>query len=92
MQTLGTTLPSTTEPSTSLVLVGTDASESIINSVGLYKDFDSHKNAHKDFQKRFVDNPFSHWCSICDRLCFRDDLRTPVAVNTEIFYKIFYQN
>ncbi|PRD25245.1 UNVERIFIED_CONTAM: hypothetical protein NCL1_41461 [Trichonephila clavipes] len=41
-------------PSTSLVRVGTDACESIVNSILRYKDYDSHKNAHKDFQKRFV--------------------------------------
>ncbi|GFW19628.1 uncharacterized protein TNCV_1605191 [Trichonephila clavipes] len=33
----------------------------------------------QSFQKLFVDNPFGHGCSICDRLWFRDDLRTPVA-------------
>ncbi|GFS90645.1 uncharacterized protein TNCV_4098331 [Trichonephila clavipes] len=52
-------VPLTTEPSTSLVHVGTDAYKSIINFILHYKDYDSHKNAHKDFQKRFVDN-----CSI----------------------------
>ncbi|GFW28355.1 peptide transporter family 1 [Trichonephila clavipes] len=44
------------EPSTNLVRVGTDACKSIINSILRYKDYDSHKNAHKDFQKRFVNN------------------------------------
>ncbi|GFX80943.1 uncharacterized protein TNCV_1909361 [Trichonephila clavipes] len=78
-------VPLTTEPSTCLVRVGTDACESKINSVLRYKDYDSPKNAHKDFQKQFVDNPFCHGCSICDRIWFRDDLRTPV---TE--HKIFY--
>ncbi|GFW75463.1 uncharacterized protein TNCV_4426461 [Trichonephila clavipes] len=38
-------VPSTTEPSTSLVRVGTDACESIVNSILRYKDFDFHKNA-----------------------------------------------
>ncbi|GFW44497.1 uncharacterized protein TNCV_1749261 [Trichonephila clavipes] len=38
-------VPSTTEPSTSLVRVGTDACESIINSILRYKDNDFHKNA-----------------------------------------------
>ncbi|GFT08241.1 uncharacterized protein TNCV_3481841 [Trichonephila clavipes] len=60
-------VPSTTELSTSLVRVETDSCESIINSTLPYKDYDSHKNSHKDFQKRFVDNPFNHGCSICDR-------------------------
>ncbi|GFU51018.1 uncharacterized protein TNCV_4462101 [Trichonephila clavipes] len=46
----------TTEQSTILVLVGTDACKSIINSILRYKDYDSHKNAHKYFQKRFIDN------------------------------------
>ncbi|GFW47004.1 uncharacterized protein TNCV_3486161 [Trichonephila clavipes] len=50
-------VPLTTEPLTSLVRVGTDAYKSIINPILRYKDYDSHKNAHKDFQKRFVDNP-----------------------------------
>ncbi|GFX72831.1 uncharacterized protein TNCV_2864381 [Trichonephila clavipes] len=49
-------VPLTTEPSTSLVSVGTDACKSIINSILCYKDYDSHKNAHKDFQKRVIDN------------------------------------
>ncbi|GFU88804.1 uncharacterized protein TNCV_4444811 [Trichonephila clavipes] len=39
-----------TKPSTSLVRVGTgDACKSIINSSLRYKDYDSHKTAHKDF-------------------------------------------
>ncbi|GFV86308.1 uncharacterized protein TNCV_2093491 [Trichonephila clavipes] len=38
-------VPSTTETSTSLVRVGTDASESIINSILRYKNYDFHKNA-----------------------------------------------
>ncbi|GFX79746.1 ATP-dependent DNA helicase [Trichonephila clavipes] len=59
-------VPSAAEHSTSLVRVETDSCESIINSILPYKDYDSHKNAHKDFQKRFVDNPFDHGCSICD--------------------------
>ncbi|GFV44594.1 uncharacterized protein TNCV_2006651 [Trichonephila clavipes] len=49
-------VPITTEPSTILVRVGTDACKSIINSILRYKDYDSHKNALKDFQKRFIDN------------------------------------
>ncbi|GFV30558.1 uncharacterized protein TNCV_41831 [Trichonephila clavipes] len=44
-------VPLTTEPSTILVCVRTDACKSIINSILLYKDYDSYKNAHKDFQK-----------------------------------------
>ncbi|GFS73628.1 uncharacterized protein TNCV_2246601 [Trichonephila clavipes] len=69
----------TTEPLTSLVRVGADASKSIINSILRYKDYESLKNAHKEFQKRFIDNPFGPGRSIYDRLWFRDDLRTPVA-------------
>ncbi|GFX30476.1 uncharacterized protein TNCV_3461271 [Trichonephila clavipes] len=49
-------VPFTTEPSTILVRVGTDVCKSIINSILRYKDYDSLKNAHKDFQKRFIDN------------------------------------
>ncbi|GFV69018.1 uncharacterized protein TNCV_1999841 [Trichonephila clavipes] len=63
-------VPLTTEPSASLVRVGTDAHESKINVILRYQDYNSHKNAHKDFQKRFVDNPFGHGCSIYDRLWF----------------------
>ncbi|GFU45226.1 uncharacterized protein TNCV_4236411 [Trichonephila clavipes] len=81
-------VPSTTEPSTNLVRVETDACESIINSILRYKDYDSHKNAHKDVQKRFVDNPFGYGSSICDRLQFRDDLRTPVAEHKNILQNI----
>ncbi|GFU84338.1 uncharacterized protein TNCV_1252311 [Trichonephila clavipes] len=77
-------LPSTKELSTSLVRVETDSCESIINSILLYIDYDSHKNAYKDFHKRFVDNPFDHGCLICDRLWFRDDSRTPVAEHKNI--------
>ncbi|GFU66112.1 uncharacterized protein TNCV_2857851 [Trichonephila clavipes] len=53
-------VPSTTEPPTSLVQVETDSCESLMNSILRYKDYDFHKNVHKDFQKRFVDNPFGH--------------------------------
>ncbi|GFV51599.1 uncharacterized protein TNCV_3680821 [Trichonephila clavipes] len=75
-------VPLTTELSTSLVRV---ACESIVNSILSYKDYDSHKNAPRDFQKRFVDNLFCHGRSIYDRLWFRDDLRTPVAKHKNIF-------
>ncbi|GFX98922.1 uncharacterized protein TNCV_1504961 [Trichonephila clavipes] len=47
-------VPLTTEPSTILVRVGTDECKSIIKSY--VTKTDSHKNAHKDFQKRFIDN------------------------------------
>ncbi|GFX10337.1 uncharacterized protein TNCV_1867321 [Trichonephila clavipes] len=77
-------VPSTTEPSTSLVRVGTDSYESIVNSILRYKEYDSHKNAHKDFQKRFVDNLFVYRCLICDRLWLRDYLRTPVTEHKNI--------
>ncbi|GFT70858.1 uncharacterized protein TNCV_4163431 [Trichonephila clavipes] len=80
--------PLTTESSTSLVHVGTDACKSIINSILLYKDYDSHKSAHKDFQKRLIDNPFGHGYSIYDRLWFREDLRTPVAEHKNILQHI----
>ncbi|GFX26123.1 uncharacterized protein TNCV_2274631 [Trichonephila clavipes] len=49
-------MPLTTEPSTILARVGTDACKSIIKSILRYKDYDSHKNTHKDFQKTFIDN------------------------------------
>ncbi|GFW30832.1 uncharacterized protein TNCV_4089521 [Trichonephila clavipes] len=81
-------VPSTTELPTGLVRVETDSYESIINSILPYKDYDSHKNAHKDFQKRFVDNPFDHGCSICDRLRFRDDLRMSIAEHKTILQNI----
>ncbi|GFY33628.1 uncharacterized protein TNCV_4593401 [Trichonephila clavipes] len=76
-------VPLTTEPSTSLVRFKTDACKSIINSILHYKDYDSHKNAHKDFQKRFVDNR-----SFYDRFWFRDDLRTSVAEHKNILQNI----
>ncbi|GFV23134.1 uncharacterized protein TNCV_2086181 [Trichonephila clavipes] len=38
-------VPSTTEPSTSIVRVGTDECESIINYILRYKDYDFHKMA-----------------------------------------------
>ncbi|GFV48150.1 uncharacterized protein TNCV_3554291 [Trichonephila clavipes] len=77
-------VPLTTEPSTSLVRIGADACKSIINSILRNKNYDSHKNDHKDFQKRFIDNPFGHGRSIYGRLLFRDDLRTPVAEHKNI--------
>ncbi|GFS83170.1 uncharacterized protein TNCV_1287531 [Trichonephila clavipes] len=40
----------------SLVRNGTGACKSIMNSILRYKDYDSHKKAHKDIQKRFIDN------------------------------------
>ncbi|GFU01569.1 uncharacterized protein TNCV_655181 [Trichonephila clavipes] len=49
-------VPLIAEPSASLVSFGPDACKSIINSILRHKDYDSHKNAHKDFQKRFIDN------------------------------------
>ncbi|GFV09503.1 uncharacterized protein TNCV_3159001 [Trichonephila clavipes] len=81
-------VPSTTKSSTSLVHVETDSSKLIINSILPYKYYDSHKSAHKDFQKRFVGNPFGYGCSICDRLWFRNDLRTPVAEHKNILQNI----
>ncbi|GFX49098.1 uncharacterized protein TNCV_3077161 [Trichonephila clavipes] len=77
-------VPLTTEPSISLVRVGTYACKSMINYILRYNDYDSHKNAHKDFQKRFIDSPFCHGRSIYDRLWFRDDLRTPVTEHKNI--------
>ncbi|GFX19389.1 uncharacterized protein TNCV_3015281 [Trichonephila clavipes] len=77
-------VPLTTDPSTNLVRVGTDACKLIINSVLRYKDYNSHKNAHKDFQTRFIDNPFGHGRSVYNRLWFRDYLRTPVTEHKNI--------
>ncbi|GFW45523.1 uncharacterized protein TNCV_3244631 [Trichonephila clavipes] len=48
----------------------------------------SASSSHKDFQKLFVDNPFGHGCSICDRLWFRDDLRAPVAEQKYVLLEI----
>ncbi|GFW75459.1 uncharacterized protein TNCV_4426431 [Trichonephila clavipes] len=41
-------VPLTTESSTSPVRVSTDSCESKINSILHYKDYNSHKNAHKE--------------------------------------------
>ncbi|GFW20140.1 uncharacterized protein TNCV_2320811 [Trichonephila clavipes] len=81
-------VPLTTEPSTSLGHVGSDACKSIINYFLRYKYYDYHKNSHKDFQKRFIDNPFVHVRSMYDRLWFRDDLRTPVTDTKNILQNI----
>ncbi|GFW82055.1 uncharacterized protein TNCV_771841 [Trichonephila clavipes] len=81
-------MPSNTEPSTSLVRVGPDACDSIVDSILRCEDYNSHKNAHQDFQKRFVDKPFGHGYLICDRLWFRNDLRTPVAEHKNILKNI----
>ncbi|GFV14190.1 uncharacterized protein TNCV_526641 [Trichonephila clavipes] len=79
-------VPLTTEPSTILVRVGTDACKSIINSILRYKDYDFHKNAPKDFQKRFIDNrSIDYGHSIYDRLWFRDYLRTSIAEHKKYF-------
>ncbi|GFW97957.1 uncharacterized protein TNCV_2599961 [Trichonephila clavipes] len=80
-------VPSPTKSSTSLVCIKTDSCESI-KSISPCKDYDSHKTGHKPFQERFADNPFGHGCSICDRLWFRDDLRTPAAANKSILQNI----
>ncbi|GFS78741.1 uncharacterized protein TNCV_3149051 [Trichonephila clavipes] len=86
-------VPLTTEPSTILVRVGADACKSIINSILRYKDYDSHKNAHKDFQKRFLDNrSIDTGVQFMNRLWFRDDLRTSVAEHKKYFAKYFTGN
>ncbi|GFU55729.1 uncharacterized protein TNCV_3584461 [Trichonephila clavipes] len=77
-------VPSTTELSTSLVREEADSRKSMINSILPYEDYVSLKNSGKDFQKRLVDNAFGHGCSICGRLCFRDNLRTPVPEHKNI--------
>ncbi|GFY11922.1 uncharacterized protein TNCV_4974221 [Trichonephila clavipes] len=76
-------VPLTTNPWTSLVRFETDACKSIINSILRYKDYDSHKSVHKDFQKQFLDNR-----SFYDRFWFRDDLRTSVAEHKNILPEI----
>ncbi|GFS78878.1 uncharacterized protein TNCV_4341461 [Trichonephila clavipes] len=76
-------VPLTTEPSTSLVRFETDACKSIINSILRYKDYDSYKNANKDFQKRFIDNR-----SFYDRFWFKDDFRTPVPEHKNLLPEI----
>ncbi|GFS55558.1 uncharacterized protein TNCV_1627741 [Trichonephila clavipes] len=77
---INTDLVNHPEPlTTSLVRFETDACKSIINSILRHKDYDSHKNAHKDFQKQFVDNR-----SVYERFWFRDDLRTSVAEHKNI--------
>ncbi|GFX07626.1 uncharacterized protein TNCV_4158961 [Trichonephila clavipes] len=80
-------VPLTKEPSPILMRVGTDACKSIINSILRYKDYDSHKNAHKDFQKRLIDKR-----SFYDRLWFRNDLRTSFAEHKKYFTKYFTGN
>ncbi|GFV76731.1 ATP-dependent DNA helicase [Trichonephila clavipes] len=41
-----------------------------------YTDFHRHHLAHDEFQKKFVRNSFGHVCSVCERLWFKDDLRS----------------
>ncbi|GFT19160.1 uncharacterized protein TNCV_302941 [Trichonephila clavipes] len=76
-------VPLATEPSKRLVRFETDACKSIIHSILRYKDYDFHKNAHKNLQRRFIGNR-----SFYDRFWFRDDLRTSVAEHKTIFRNI----
>ncbi|GFV16004.1 ATP-dependent DNA helicase [Trichonephila clavipes] len=41
-----------------------------------YTDFHRDHLAHDEFQKKFVRNSFGHVCSVCQRLRFKDDLRS----------------
>ncbi|PRD35962.1 UNVERIFIED_CONTAM: hypothetical protein NCL1_10069 [Trichonephila clavipes] len=63
-------VPLTTEPSTILVRVGTDA----------LQNYDSHKNAHKDFQKRSIKT-----CYNCQRSLNRKSIRNLSKYNGIVY-------
>ncbi|GBP85988.1 hypothetical protein EVAR_57464_1 [Eumeta japonica] len=53
-----------------------------------YSNFRRLKRAHQEFKIKFLDNSFGYPCSVCDRLWFRDDLKSPSPEHKEILTKI----
>ncbi|GBP91919.1 hypothetical protein EVAR_103568_1 [Eumeta japonica] len=54
-----------------------------------YSNFRRLKRAHQEFKIKFLDNSFGYPCSVCDRLWFRDDLKSPSPEHKEILTKLY---
>ena len=54
-----------------------------------YTTFQSNELAHKKFDEQFKHNTFGHACSICDRLWFLQDLKSPLPVHKQTLRTIF---
>lgn len=53
-----------------------------------YSAYHEHYKAHQEFRNKFINNPFGHVCTICDRLWFKEDLKQPVEAHQEILRTI----
>ncbi|CAF4915843.1 unnamed protein product [Pieris macdunnoughi] len=53
-----------------------------------YSNFPRLKRAHQEFKKKFLDIPFAYPCSVCNRLWFQDDLKSPSPEHIEILTQI----
>ena len=49
-----------------------------------YSDFYRHRLAHDEFKNKFVENPFGHVCSVCERLWFKNDLQSASPEHEDI--------
>ncbi|XP_044598993.1 uncharacterized protein LOC123275134 [Cotesia glomerata] len=49
-----------------------------------YSRFRRNKFAHKEFNDKFLNNMFGHKCSVCDRLWFKLDLKSPRAEDEQL--------
>lgn len=54
-----------------------------------YTNYKRYYAAHKELHKKFEANPFGHACSVCGRLWFKNDLKSPAAVRIENLEIIF---
>lgn len=39
--------------------------------------YTAHQGVHREFRKKFIDNPVGSACTLCDRLWLKSDLKTP---------------
>ncbi|XP_067647614.1 uncharacterized protein [Eurosta solidaginis] len=53
-----------------------------------YSHFHRNTVAHREFQTKFLDNPFGYVCSVCDRLWFKLDLKPPRAEHEQLLSEI----
>ncbi|XP_015121857.1 uncharacterized protein LOC107044482 [Diachasma alloeum] len=56
-----------------------------------YSDFAAHDSVRKEFKKQFLDNTFGEACNICDRLWFKNDLKTIEEPHRELLQSDFPQ-
>ncbi|CAH1119807.1 unnamed protein product [Phaedon cochleariae] len=47
----------------------------------MYSSFRTHVSAHKEFIKQFINNEFGYACDVCDRLWFKNDLRSILNID-----------